>query len=154
MNTVVIDLSFFSQLEYQRQQLLAERQQFHQEQLKAAEMRARAASGHMSPSAPSPGQLQPQPQVSQPQAQFPQQHQSQQQQQQQRHSQQAPPQGPQPGVPSHIPQAPSPAQQGKGVFSINTECTTEMIKLVSVVLQEKSATTGIFAQVLAVIKSG
>lgn len=98
-------------LEYQRQQLLAERQQFHQEQLKAAEMRARAASGHMSPSAPSPGQLQPQPQVSQPQAQFPQQHQSQQQQQQQRHSQQAAPQGPQPGVPSHIPQAPSPAQQ-------------------------------------------
>ncbi|EDO49454.1 predicted protein, partial [Nematostella vectensis] len=37
-------------LEYQRQQLLAERQQFHQEQLRAAELRARAS--HMSPSTP------------------------------------------------------------------------------------------------------
>lgn len=34
--------TIFFQLEYQRQQLLAERQQFHQEQLRAAEMRARA----------------------------------------------------------------------------------------------------------------
>jgi LPS O-antigen subunit length determinant protein (WzzB/FepE family) len=32
---------FFSQLEYQRQELLRERQQFHMEQLRAAEYRAK-----------------------------------------------------------------------------------------------------------------
>ncbi|CAH3168343.1 unnamed protein product [Porites evermanni] len=95
-------------LEYQRQQLLAERQQFHQEQLKAAEMRVRAAAGHLSPSASSPGHLQPQPQVSQPQPQFPQQRQP----QQHRPSQQAQPQGSQTVVAGHnVPQAPSPSPQ-------------------------------------------
>ena len=113
MLRVTCFIFYFFQLEYQRQQLLAERQQFHQEQLKAAELRARAAAGHLSPSAPSPGQIQPQSQVSQPQPQFTQQQQQPQPQapQQRRHSQQA--QVPQPGVPSHMPQAPSPAQQGK-----------------------------------------
>lgn len=103
-------------LEYQRQQLLAERQQFHQEQLKAAELRARAAAGHLSPSAASPAQLQPQPQTSQPQLQIPPQQQQQQQapaQQQQkfRHSQQATPQTSLPGATNQVPQVASPAPQ-------------------------------------------
>ena len=99
-----------SQLEYQRQQLLAERQQFHQEQLKAAEIRVRAAAGHLSPSASSPGHLQPQPQVSQPQPQFPQQRQP----QQHRPVQQPQSQGSQPVVAGHnVSQAPSPSPQGK-----------------------------------------
>ena len=107
----------FSQLEYQRQQLLAERQQFHQEQLKAAEMRVRAAAGHLSPSASSPGHLQPQPQVSQPQPQFPQQRQP----QQHRPSQQAQPQVSQAVVAGHnVPQAPSPSPQGKDSGKLST----------------------------------
>ncbi|XP_015760824.1 PREDICTED: SWI/SNF complex subunit SMARCC2-like [Acropora digitifera] len=94
-------------LEYQRQQLLAERQQFHQEQLKAAEIRARASSGHLSPSQSSPGQIQPQSQVSQPPPQFSQQQQVQ-IQPQQRPSQQVS------VVPTgQMPQVSSPAQPGQ-----------------------------------------
>lgn len=94
-------------LEYQRQQLLAERQQFHQEQLKAAEIRARASSGHLSPSQSSPGQIQPQSQVSQPHPQFSQQQQVQ-IQPQQRPSQQVS------VVPTgQMPQVSSPAQPGQ-----------------------------------------
>lgn len=51
-------------MEYQRQQLLAERQQFHQEQLRAAEMRARAGYMTSPLSTPNPGQ----PSAQQPQA--------------------------------------------------------------------------------------
>ncbi|XP_068715454.1 SWI/SNF complex subunit SMARCC2-like isoform X1 [Montipora capricornis] len=97
-------------LEYQRQQLLAERQQFHQEQLKAAEVRARAASGHLSPSQSSPGQIQPLSQVSQPHQHFSQQPQVHQQQKQ---PQQLPPQATHPGVSTGlIAQVTSSPQQG------------------------------------------
>ncbi len=48
-------------MEYQRQQLLVEKQQFHQEQLKLAEMRARAS--HVTAASPA-GSESAQPQVS------------------------------------------------------------------------------------------
>merc|ERR1712021_305898 len=44
MKKLEIKLRHFEELEYQRQQLIQERQQFHLEQLKAAEFRARAAA--------------------------------------------------------------------------------------------------------------
>ena len=59
------------QLEYQRQQLLSDRQQFHQEQLRAAEMRARQHAQAMAamqqqqggPSGPGPSNTPPLPQA-------------------------------------------------------------------------------------------
>lgn len=59
---------FISGLEYQRQQLITERQQFHLEQLKAAEFRARhhaqqrlADSAAVAPPAPPTGPSPPTP---------------------------------------------------------------------------------------------
>lgn len=46
MTRLTISFSSFPGLEYQRQQLITERQQFHLEQLKAAEFRARQQAHH------------------------------------------------------------------------------------------------------------
>ena len=94
---------FYPQLEYQRQQLLTERQQFHQEQLRAAEWRAR--SGHVSPDDAPPAS---QSAMAVPQHQH-----------QQRHSQAGLPQATSAVTQGQDAQAPTPPQQGRPIHPVN-----------------------------------